>query len=41
MWHEKSVEQLAFLRFRSLTELDILALMIDGVRLAGGIWIIE
>ena len=40
MWYEKSVEQLAYLRSRSLTELNILALMIDGVRLADGVWIV-
>ncbi len=40
MWYEKSVEQLNYLRSRSLTEHDILALMIDGVRLADGIWIL-
>ena len=40
MWYEKSVEQLDYLRSRSLKEYDILALMIDGVRLADGIWIL-
>ncbi len=40
MWYEKSVEQLNYLRARSLTEHDILALMIDGVRLADGVWIL-
>ncbi len=34
MWYEKSVEQLNELRTRSLTDYNILALMIDGIRLA-------
>ncbi len=40
MWYEKSLEQLDYLRSRSLTKHDILGLMIDGVRLADGIWIL-
>lgn len=40
MWYEKSLEQLDYLRSRSLKEHDILALIIDGVRLADGIWIL-
>ncbi len=40
MWYEKSIEQLNELRTRSLTDYDILALMIDGIRLADGVWIL-
>jgi transposase-like protein len=40
MWYEKSVEQLNYLRSKTLTEYDILALMIDGIRLAEGVWIL-
>jgi putative transposase len=40
MWYEKSVEQLNYLRSRPLTEYNILALMIDGIRLAEGVWIL-
>ncbi len=40
MWYEKSVEQLNELRTRSLTDHDILALMIDGIRLADGVWVL-
>lgn len=31
MWVEKSMEQLNFLRTRSVNELDLLSLQIDGV----------
>jgi len=40
MWHEKSLEQLDLLRNRSLKAQQFAALMIDGVRLAEGIWVI-
>ena len=40
MWLEKSLEQLEVVRTRSLNEHDFVSLMIDGVRLAEGIWII-
>ena len=40
MWYEKSVEQLNELRTRSLTDYNILALMIDGIRLAEGVWVL-
>lgn len=40
MWYEKSVEQLQELRTRSLKNHTFVVLMIDGVRLADGIWII-
>ena len=40
MWYEKSVEQLKEVRTRSLKGYDFVSLMIDGVRLAEGVWII-
>jgi transposase-like protein len=40
MWYEKSIEQLNELRTRPLTDYDILALMIDGIRLADGVWVL-
>ena len=40
MWVEKSLDQLDVLRNRSLRENDWIALMVDGVRLADGLWII-
>ena len=40
MWYEKSVEQLQKLRTRPLDDYDFVSLMIDGVRLAEGVWII-
>jgi len=40
MWEAKSREQLSHLRERDLREHDFLALMIDGVRLAEGLWVI-
>ncbi len=40
MWYEKSLEQLNELRSRPLTKYDMLALMIDGIRLADGVWIL-
>jgi len=39
IWYEKSIEQLNELRTRSLTNYEILALMIDGIRLADGVWV--
>ena len=39
MWVEKSQEQLELLRTRSLAEHDFISLMIDGVRLTDGVWI--
>lgn len=39
MWDAKSREQLAHLRERDLRSFDFLALMIDGVRLAEGLWV--
>jgi putative transposase len=40
MWLEKSLEQLEVVRTRELSSHDFVSLMIDGVRLAEGIWII-
>ena len=40
MWEAKSREQLAHFRQRDLSGIDFLALMIDGVRLADGVWVI-
>jgi len=40
MWIEKSMEQLQHLRMRPLDNLDLVALMIDGIRLADGLWVI-
>jgi len=40
MWEAKSREQLAHLRERDLSGYDFLSLMIDGVRLAQGLWVI-
>lgn len=40
MWEAKSREQLAHFRERDLSGFDFLALMIDGVRLAEGVWVI-
>lgn len=40
MWVEKSLEQLQQLRTRRLDHLDLVALMIDGIRLAEGVWVI-
>jgi len=40
MWLEKSLEQLELVRTRSLRSHDFVSLMMDGVRLAEGIWII-
>ena len=40
MWKEKSLEQLDVVRNRALSEHDFISVMIDGVRLAEGIWII-
>lgn len=40
MWVEKSMEQLKLLRNRDISSLDLIALMIDGIRLADGIWVI-
>jgi len=40
MWVGKSLEQLDYLRSRDLSQYDFIALMIDGVRLAEGVWII-
>lgn len=40
MWYEKSIEQLNELRTRSLIDYEILALMIDGIRLADGVWVL-
>jgi len=40
MWEEKSREQLTYFRERELRAYDILALMIDGVRLANEQWVI-
>jgi len=40
MWLEKSLEQLDYIRTRSLKKYDFIALMIDGIRLAEGVWVI-
>ena len=40
MWLEKSLEQLDYIRTRSLEKYDFIALMIDGIRLAEGVWVI-
>lgn len=40
MWVEKSLEQLQHLRKRPLEHVDLVALMIDGIRLAEGVWVI-
>jgi putative transposase len=40
MWYEKSLEQLNELRTRKLTDYDLVCLMIDGIRIAEGIWLI-
>lgn len=40
MWVEKSLEQLQELRTRDISTWDIVGLMIDGIRLAEGIWVI-
>jgi len=40
MWEAKSREQLAHLRGRDLSNHDLVAMMIDGVRLANELWVI-
>lgn len=40
MWTTKSREQLELLRARDISATDFIALMIDGIRLADGIWVI-
>lgn len=40
MWVEKSIEQLQLLRSRDIGSTELIALMIDGIRLADGIWVI-
>jgi transposase-like protein len=40
MWLEKSLAQLDHIRTRDLKKYDFIALMIDGIRLAEGVWVI-
>lgn len=40
MWVEKSREQLELLRTRAVGATDYIALIIDGIRLADGVWVI-